>query len=79
LYDDEEQQDSDEQESDSALGHINFSNKFVKENICNYYNVGKVIGSGKYGEVRLCSRKSFERKRFALKSIPRSKMNADEK
>lgn len=56
---------------------IDFSNKFVKEDISNYYNIGKVIGTGKYGEVRLCSRKSFERKRFALKSISRKKINAD--
>lgn len=56
---------------------IDFSNKFVKEDISNYYNIGKVIGAGKYGEVRLCSRKSFERKRFALKSISRKKINAD--
>jgi len=51
----------------------------MKEEISNFYNIGKVIGSGKYGEVRLCSRKSFERKRFALKSISRKKINADVK
>ena len=41
------------------------------------YNVGKEIGSGKYGVVRLVAKKSYDKKRFALKSIPRERMNAD--
>ena len=41
------------------------------------YNIGKEIGSGKYGVVRLVARKSYEKKRFALKSIPLHKMNED--
>ena len=47
------------------------------EDVSKYYNIGKELGSGKYGVVRLVSRKSYERKRFALKSIPRERMNAD--
>ena len=41
------------------------------------YNIGKEIGYGKYGVVRLVAKKSYEKKRFALKSIPRDKLNAD--
>ena len=65
--------------SQTLKPNLDFSKKFMKEEISNFYNIGKVIGSGKYGEVRLCSRKSFERKRFALKSISRKKINADVK
>jgi hypothetical protein len=48
-----------------------FAEGLVKEDVQNYYNIGKEIGQGKYGVVRLVSRKSYERKRFALKSIHR--------
>jgi hypothetical protein len=41
--------------------------------------LGKEIGSGRYGIVRLVAKKSFEKKRFALKSIPREKINTDVK
>jgi hypothetical protein len=54
-----------------------FAENLVMEDVTNYYNIGKELGCGKYGVVRLVSRKSYERKRFALKSIPREHMNAD--
>jgi hypothetical protein len=60
----------------TAIGS-HFSKKFVLEDISKYYNIGKEIGYGKYGVVRLVSRKSYERKRFALKSIPRERISAD--
>jgi calcium-dependent protein kinase len=47
------------------------------EDVSKYYNIGKEIGCGKYGFVRLVSKKSYERKRFALKSIPRDHMYGD--
>lgn len=49
----------------------------MNENISNFYRIGKVIGSGKYGEVRLCEKKSYQKKRFALKSIARNRIHAD--
>ncbi len=51
--------------------------RFVYEDVSKYYNIGKEIGCGKYGVVRLVSKKSYERKRFALKSIPRDHMYGD--
>ena len=36
------------------------------------YNIGKELGVGKYGTVRLAQKKSFERKRFAVKTISRT-------
>jgi calcium-dependent protein kinase len=33
------------------------------------YKIGKEIGQGKYGKVRLVAKKSYEKKRFALKSL----------
>ena len=47
------------------------------EDVASVYNIGKEIGHGKYGVVRLVAKKSYDRKRFALKSIPREKMNTD--
>lgn len=36
------------------------------------YNIGRELGTGKYGTVRLASKKSYEHKRFALKTISRT-------
>jgi calcium-dependent protein kinase len=49
----------------------------VHEDVSMVYNIGKELGYGKYGVVKLVSKKSYERKRFALKSIPRDRLNAD--
>lgn len=46
----------------------------IIEDVSRSYNIGKELGYGKYGIVRLVSKKSFERKRFALKSISRTLM-----
>ncbi len=56
---------------------MDFDSRFVHEDVSKVYNIGKEIGIGKYGIVRLVARKSYERKRFALKSIPLEKMDAD--
>jgi calcium-dependent protein kinase len=53
------------------------NHKIVYDDIRKYYNIGKKIGYGKYGVVRLVSKKSYEEKRFALKSIPRECLSAD--
>ena len=47
------------------------------EDVSKFYNIGKEIGCGKFGVVRLVSKKSYERKRFALKSIPRDHVHGD--
>ena len=44
------------------------------EDVTKSYNIGKEIGYGKYGVVRLVSKKSIEKKRFALKTISRTLM-----
>lgn len=49
----------------------------VCDDISKYYNIGKEIGHGKYGIVRLVAKKSFDKKRFALKTIPRDQMHKD--
>lgn len=43
------------------------------------YNIGKEIGSGRYGIVRLIEKKSYNRKRFAMKSIHRDRVNTETK
>ena len=49
----------------------------MHEDVSGVYNIGKEIGYGKYGVVRLVAKKSYDRKRFALKSIPRERMSGD--
>ena len=49
----------------------------MQEDVSSVYNIGKEIGFGKYGVVKLVAKKSMDRKRFALKSIPRERMNSD--
>ena len=44
------------------------------EDVSKSYNLGKELGYGKYGIVRLVSKKSYENKRFALKTISRTLM-----
>ncbi len=51
--------------------------KISTEDIRKIYHIGKELGSGKYGIVRLAAKKSFEKKRFALKSIPRDRIQKD--
>ena len=46
----------------------------IMEDVSRTYNIGKELGYGRYGIVRLVSKKSFERKRFALKTISRTLM-----
>jgi serine/threonine protein kinase len=46
----------------------------VKENIRSVYKIGKVIGSGNFGTVRLASPYSNLNKVYAVKSIPRAKI-----
>lgn len=53
------------------------NSRFVHEDVSSVYNIGKEIGKGKYGVVKLVAKKSMDRKRFALKSIPREHMSGD--
>ena len=45
--------------------------RIVNEDIRTIYKLGKLIGSGNFGTVRLASSKSNPQKVFAIKSIPR--------
>jgi hypothetical protein len=42
-----------------------------QEDIETAYIIGKELGYGRYGVVRLVQKRSYEHKRFALKSINR--------
>ena len=59
------------------LQNENFSGKISYEDINDVYYVGKEIGAGRYGIVRLVAKRSYDSKRFALKSIPRERINTD--
>ena len=48
-----------------------------KEDIRLIYKFGKVIGAGNFGTVRLASKHNSAVKKFAIKSIPRSKVEND--
>lgn len=54
-----------------------FKGKVSAEDVNSLYYLGKELGSGKFGIVRLIAKKSLKRKMFALKSIPRSKIGTD--
>jgi serine/threonine protein kinase len=51
--------------------------RIVSENIRNVYMIGKIIGSGNFGTVRLATHISNPNKLFAVKSIPREKIEAE--
>ena len=46
-------------------------------NIGEVYNIGKEIGSGRYGIVNLCAKKSYAKKRYASKKIDRDQIKTD--
>ena len=52
-------------------------NRIVKEDIRKIYKMGKIIGSGNFGTVRLAAPISNPHKVYAVKSIPREKIEAD--
>lgn len=52
--------------------------RIVKEDIRIVYEMKKVIGTGNFGKVRLASPWSNPRKLFAIKSIPRDKVEGDD-
>ena len=52
----------------------NFIKKIATDNIKDIYKMGKLIGSGNFGTVRLASPHSNPHKVFAIKSIPREKI-----
>jgi serine/threonine protein kinase len=56
---------------------MNFKGRIIFEDISNIYNLGKEIGAGRYGIVRVIAKKSYTKKRFALKTISRERVNTD--
>ena len=57
------------------LQNENFNGRICFEDVSDLYHIGKELGSGRYGIVRLVAKKSYDKKRFALKSIPRERIN----
>lgn len=51
--------------------------RIATDNIKDIYQLGKPIGSGNFGTVRLASPHSNPNKIFAIKSIPREKIEED--
>lgn len=51
--------------------------RISNEDIRKIYNIGKEIGHGRYGTVRLAQKNSHPKKRFAVKSISRDKIKTD--
>lgn len=49
----------------------------MKEDIRAVYKMGKVIGSGNFGTVRLASQFTNESKIFAIKSIRRERIESE--
>lgn len=59
------------------LQNTSFCGRISTENINNIYLVGKEMGSGKFGVVKMAAKKSFQNQKFALKSISRDRINTD--
>ena len=51
--------------------------RIVNDSIRKVYNMGKIVGSGNFGTVRLATPYSNPHKKFAVKSIPRKRIEKD--
>ena len=51
--------------------------RIVREDVRTVYTMGKLIGSGNFGTVRLATPKTNPNRVVAIKSIPREKIEAD--
>lgn len=51
----------------------------MQEDIRKIYKLGKIIGSGNFGTVRLAAPHSNPHKTYAVKSIPREKVDPEQK
>lgn len=71
-------QDAEKILKSTGKGSLNdaFQSRVNYEDIRNIYHIGKEIGCGKFGIVRLVAKKSYDRKKFALKSIPIDHLNS---
>jgi serine/threonine protein kinase len=56
---------------------VSFDGRIIHEDISKTYRIGKELGSGHYGSVRVLAKRSFLKKRFALKSIHRDRISSD--
>jgi hypothetical protein len=54
--------------SSRAIAKKEFNNRFVHEDVSQVYNIGKDIGYGRYGVVRLVASKSYDRKDLHLRA-----------
>ena len=56
---------------------VSFDGRIIHEDISKTYKIGKELGSGNYGSVRLIAKRTFKKKHFALKSIHRDRISSD--
>jgi calcium-dependent protein kinase len=59
------------------LQNTEFKDRICFEDVGDFYYIGKELGHGKYGYVRLVSKKSYPKKAFAMKTIPRAEISTD--
>ena len=53
------------------------SSRVSQENIHNIYTIGRTIGKGRYGDVKIAERKNIPFRKFAIKQIDKSKVKKD--
>jgi hypothetical protein len=70
-----EEEDNNAVKTQASGENTSKSANHIAVDVKSSYNIGKELGSGRFGVVRLVQKKSYERKRFALKSIPRTLMH----
>ena len=51
--------------------------RISREDIRLIYTMGRILGTGTFGTVRLACKAGFPSKKFAVKSLPRRKVEAD--
>jgi hypothetical protein len=61
-------------DNDPDKGASQMIQRIVTDNIRTIYDMGKLIGSGNFGTVRLATPFTNPNKQFAIKSIPREKL-----
>jgi calcium-dependent protein kinase len=56
---------------------VSFQGRIIYEDIKKTYKIKKELGTGNYGSVRIIAKRSFMKKRFAMKSIHRDRITND--
>lgn len=53
---------------------MSFHGRIIYENIKKTYKIKKELGTGNYGSVRIIAKRSYMKKKFAMKSIHRDRI-----